>query len=113
MYQKVQVILVGLLIAGYGLSMLARRYPDVAWLRAFRFRFPQPSEAQRAVMRRRANVHAGVEMILLGVCLPLGYAALTVMLFNSFSTLGVIAVLAASALCIGLGVVAIRRSRRD
>jgi hypothetical protein len=111
-YQKVQVILGSLVIAGFGLSLLSRRFPDVAWLQAFRFRMPQPSAAQRAVLRRRANAHAGIEMILLGVCLPLGYVALTVMFFHSFTAMGVVAVLAGSALCIALGITAIRRSRR-
>lgn len=111
MYRNVQLILGGLLIAGYGLSILARRFPDVAWLQPFRFRLPQPSAAQQSRMRRRANAYAGIELILLGICLPLGYAALTVMFFNSFTTMGVIAVLAGSALCIALGITAIRRSR--
>lgn len=112
MYRDVQLILGGLLIAGYGLSILARRFPDVTWLQPLRFRLPQPSVAQQARMRRRANAHAGIEMILLGICLPLGYVALTVMFFHSFTAMGVVAVLAGSALCIALGISAIRRSRR-
>lgn len=105
------MVLGGLFVAFYGLSALSRRFPEVAWLQAFRFE-NRLTEEQKARMRRRAQVHAGIEMILLGIGLPMGYAVLTVMFMNSFTPVTTTLVSAGSVLCIGLGVTAIARSRR-
>jgi hypothetical protein len=112
MNDRIQLVLAGLLALVFGLSRLARRHPHVAWLQGFRDVFPQPSEAQRAMMRRRADFYAGVQLILMGVALPLVYWAATVMFFNDFTAKAITLVLAGSVLCIGLGIAAIWRSRR-
>src|SRR5687768_13245866 len=112
MNENVQFVLGGIVMAFLALRALAKRYPDVAWLQAVRSAFPEPSEAEQAKMRRRANVHAGVELILIGIVLPLGYFALTVMFFSAVTTLGISLVSASSLLCIGLGVTAIWQNRR-
>ena len=62
--------------------------------------------------RRRGAVYAGVQLILLGLGLPLAYAALDTMLFSTMTRTEVMLVGAASLLCIGLGVTAIWSSRR-
>ncbi|MFN2567171.1 MAG: hypothetical protein ABR499_19420 [Gemmatimonadaceae bacterium] len=103
----------GALVLVFGLSALARRFPDVAWLQPFRNAIPQLTGQQRAKIRRRSNIYAGVELILLGLVLPMAYAALKVMFFNAFTTKEVTLVLAGSALCIGLGITAIWRRDRD
>lgn len=112
MARTFELVVGGILLLLLGLSALARRYPEVAWLQAFRDAFPRLPEKERARMRRRANVYAGVEMILMGLALPLGYLFLTVMFFNAFTPLKTTLVLAASVLLIGLGCTAIWRSRR-
>lgn len=112
MYRDVQIVLVSVLGLLYGLSALSRRFPHVAWLQLFRFEPPRMSEEQRAKARRRANVHGGVELIMLGIGLPMAYLAMTVMFFNETTTIEMALVLTGSALCIGLGITAIRRSRR-
>ncbi len=112
MYRNVQMVLVGIIAIVFALSRLSRRFPQVAWLQVFRYEPPRMSEEQRAKNRQRANVYAGVELILMGIVMPMGYAALTVMFFNSFTPLATTLVLTGSALCIGLGVTAIWRSRR-
>jgi hypothetical protein len=112
MYRTVQFVFAGLLAAVYGLSALSRRFPDVGWLQHFRHEPPQLSEEERAKMRRRANLHAGVKLILLGVVLPMIYVALTLMMFNDITAIGMAIALASAALCIGLGVRAIVRSHR-
>lgn len=112
MYRNVQMVLVGIIAIVFVLSRLSRRFPDVAWLQVFRFNWPQLSEEQKAKHRRRANISGGVELILLGTILPMGYAAMTVMMFNDFTLIATTLVLAGSALCIGLGVTAIWRNRR-
>jgi hypothetical protein len=94
------------------LGALARRFPQVAWLQIFHIPFPHVTEEQKARMRKRANIHAGIEMVFLGMVLPLGYLAVTVMFFNKTTTLGVILVLSGSVLLIALGVTAIVRSLR-
>src|SRR6266545_6529930 len=111
MYRTVQLVLGGLLAVVFGLSWLSRRHPGVAWLRRLRYDPPELSEEQRARMRRRADVQAGVEMILMGVVLPMGYFALTVMFFNSPTPTATALVLGCSVVLIGLGVTALVRSR--
>jgi hypothetical protein len=113
MYEKIQLVLVGVFVFVYGFSALARRFPDVAWLQRLRYDPPRLSDAQRAKIRRRANIHAGVELILLGIVLPMGYVALTMMLFSDVTRIAMTVVFAGSALCIGLGLTAIWKSLRE
>jgi hypothetical protein len=113
MYRDIQIVLVSILGVLYGLSALSRRFPHVAWLQPFRFEPARMSEEQRARARRQTNVYAGVELILVGIGLPMAYVAMTVVFFNDISTREMALVLTGSALLIGLGVTAIWRSRRD
>ena len=112
MYRTLQLVLVGLLAVTFILAALARRFPQITWLQIFRYNTPRPSEEQRAKFRQRANINAGVEMILMGMVLPMIYIAGTVMFFNAFTTTGIILVAAGSLLLIGLGLTAIWRYRR-
>ena len=112
MYRTVQMAIAAIFAVLFILSTLSRRFPHVAWLQAFRFNRPALDDATRARMRRRANVYAGAELILLGVALPLGYGALTVMTFSSFNTGATVLVAVSSALCIVFGVAGIWRSGR-
>ena len=112
-YGHIEMALGGVAMALLALSALARRFPETAWLRPFRNLFPRPSEEQRARIRRRANAHAGAQFILLGLALPFGYGALTMMTFGSFGRTETALVLAGSLLCIALGVTAIARRGRD
>ena len=109
--RETQIILLAILAVIYGLSLASRRYPDVAWLCPFHL--PQLTPQQQPKQRRRANIHVGFEMILIGVVIPIGYAALTVMMFNDFDPLITALVIGGSLLCIALGVTAIVRSRRE
>lgn len=109
----IPMVLGGIAAAMYLLQVLSRRYPHVAWLLPFRNVFPRLSEEQRAKIRRRSNIHAGAQLILLGLALPLCYGALTMMTFSSFDTVMVGSVLAGSVLCVGLGITAIWQNRRD
>ncbi len=112
MYRNIQMVLGSVAAVLFGLSALSRRFPHVGWLQHFRFDLPQLSEEQRARMQRRANVRAGVELILIGMVLPMGYVVLTVMMFNNITAKAMAIVLAGSVLCIGLGITAIVRSNR-
>lgn len=112
MYREIQIVLGGLLAVMFGLSELSRRFPHVGWLQPFRYERPRLSEEHRARMRRRANVYTGVELIMIGIGLPLAYVALTVMMFNDITPKAMAIVLTGSALCIGLGVAAIVRRNR-
>jgi hypothetical protein len=112
MYRTLQLVLAGLLAVVLGLSALSRRFPHIAWLQVFRYHRPPLSEAQPARWRQRTNVYVGLELILMGVVLPMGYAALTVMFFNEFTTAGMVLVGGGSLLLVGLGVTAIWRNRR-
>jgi uncharacterized membrane protein len=63
-------------------------------------------------MRQRSNIYAGVELILMGIILPMVYFAGTVMFFNQPTTTGTVLSLGGSVLLIGLGATAIWRNRR-
>jgi hypothetical protein len=112
-YRSIQLVLVGLMAVVFGLSVLSRRFPHVPWLQALRHAFPRLGNEQRARMRRRSDILAGIELILMGIALPLLYVAGTVMFFNNFTTTATTLVLAGSFLSIGLGVTAILRNRRS
>lgn len=112
MYRTLQAVLVGVLAVVFGLSDLSRRFPDVGWLQAFRHAIPRWSAKERERARRRANVYAGAELILMGLGLPMGYVALTVMFFNGFTPVGTGLVAAGSIILVGLGVTAIWRNRQ-
>jgi hypothetical protein len=112
MYRTVQLVLVGFLAVLFGLSALSRRFPHIAWLQLFRYNAPQLSEEQRARMRQRANVHSGIELIFLGIVVPLVYFASTIMMFNEPTLVGSAIALASAVLLIGLGSTAIWRNRR-
>jgi NADH:ubiquinone oxidoreductase subunit K len=106
------VVLGGLLVVLFGLSALSRRFPHIAWLQLFRYNAPQLSDEQRAKMRRRANIHAGIELILLGIVVPMVYFVSTVMFFNEPTAGGMAIALGSAAVLIALGITAIWRNRR-
>jgi hypothetical protein len=113
MWDTIRVIAASCFLLLFALATAARRFPDVAWLQPFRNVFPQPSEAERERARRRVNALVGAELILMGIILPLGYAALTVMFFNEFTVRETALVLTGSLVCIALGITAIVRRGRD
>jgi hypothetical protein len=112
MWQIVQLVILGLLAAVFGLSALSRHYPHVGWLQSFRFNWPQLSQEQRERMRRRANVHAGIELILLGFAVPIVYVGSSIMTFSDPSVLGLTISLAIAALLIVLGITGVWRNAR-
>lgn len=112
MWQVLQVVILTVLAAVFGLSSLSRRYPHVGWLQPFRFNWPQLSEEQRERMRRRANVHAGIQLILLGVAVPIVYVGSSIMMFNDPSVRGLTLSVAIAALLIALGITGVWRNAR-
>jgi hypothetical protein len=106
-----KMVLVGLMAVVFILSELSKRFPDVEWLRHFRWEPARLDDAQRARLRRRTNITSGVELMLIGLALPLGYVALKVMFFNEITAGGLTIVGLLSLVCFGLGVVAIWRNR--
>ena len=90
-----------------GLGYAARRYPHIAWLQPFDLHAHLTPE-QRERMRRRANTHTGIEMIFVGLLIPVGYLVLNVMFFSSMSLAGIAIAGGLSILCIALGIMAIR-----
>lgn len=100
---SVKAILLGLISIVFLLWRLARWFPHVAWLQVFRFPVIQMSEEQRAKQRRSGNRMVGLEMVLVGVVVPLLYFGSSIMFFSEFQTLPAIIVTACSALCMALG----------
>lgn len=113
MYEKVKLVLGAVLALVFGASALARRFPNVAWLQRLRFTPPQLTESQRRRMVRRVNINAGIQLILMGIIVPMVYFALTVMFFNEVTMPAVTVVLVSSVACIGLGLTAIVRNSRQ
>jgi hypothetical protein len=112
MYETIQTVVVSVFLVVVGWAVLSRRFRNVAWLQRFRFEHPRLTEEHRAKMRRRANVLAGVEFILLGLVLPPGYLMLQVTLMSDLHKTELAIVLAASVLCVGIGITAIVRRPR-
>jgi hypothetical protein len=112
MSERFQIVVGSILLVVFGLSELSRRFPHVAWLQHFRIPRPHLTEEQQARMRRRANVYAGAQLILLGLIVPVGYVVLTVMMFNTITRGTMAILLAGSVLCIVLGITAIVQGGR-
>jgi hypothetical protein len=112
MYRTVQLVLGGFLAFLWAVSALSRRFPGIAWLQLFRYNAPRLSDELRAKIHQRANVYAGIELILLGIVVPMVYFASTVMMFNEPTTTGTTIALASALVLIGLGATAIWRNRR-
>ena len=100
----------GILAVAFALDQLARRRPDIQWLRALRLPTRPISEAQRR-RERQSNRHAALEIIFLGLAAPVAYAALTSLLFNHVSTVAVALIGAASLACLAVGAVMLTRNR--
>ena len=112
MYRTIQLVLGSFVILLIAISTLARRFPDVAWLQLFRLNTPQLSNEQRAKLRQRSNIDAGVELILIGVVVPFAYFAITMMTFNEPTILGAALAIGSSIVLVTLGTVAIWTNRR-
>lgn len=110
MWETVQAIAgVGFFVV-LGLSAAAKRRPDIAWLQAFRL--PEMPRQRREHHRKLSNRLAGIQLILLGLCLPIGYVVLTAMTFSNFDSSWIIGVGLASIGCIALGVTALVQNWR-
>jgi hypothetical protein len=101
-----------LVIVGFVLTRAARRFPEVEWLNVFRFA-DNLDPARRARMRRSSEIHAGAEIILLGIVVPPAYFVLTLMTWSDLSRGITIAVGAFSATCIALGVWVLWRTLKN
>lgn len=106
---ELKIVFGVMVLVWFGIQVMATRRPDIAWLQ--RLRIPELSAERQARQRRRANVLAGMQFILMGIVLPLGYGAITVMMFNDFDPWWTAGVLITSAVCIGVGVTAMVKSR--
>ena len=110
MSEGFQIVVGSMVAIVYGLSALSRRLPHVAWLQYFRL--PWLNKEQQGRTRRRGNLYAGAQLILLGTILPVGYLVLTVMTFNTVRAGTLTLVLAGSFLCVMLGITAIVQGGR-
>src|SRR6185503_12946190 len=81
----------------FALVWAARRYPQFEWLRAFKL--PELNSTQRAQRKRASDIHAGIELILLGLVLVPGYFIVTLMTWGDPSRGMLIAVGALSVAC--------------
>ena len=99
-----------LVLIWIALQYAARRRPDVEWLQALKL--PELSPRQKRIAERRAHIYGGLHFILLGLVIPMGYIALTVMTFNDFERTPTVLVLLTSAVSIGIGIIAIARNAR-
>lgn len=107
----VKAALLGLIAIAIVLGWLARRHPEVAWLRIFRLPGIQLSPEEKERRRRTANRIAGLEIIVAGLVLPLLYLLSTVMMFNDLKPVPTLIVGACSMLLIGWGIWVLIRNR--
>ena len=69
------------------------------------------TEEQRKRFQRTSNVNAGLQFILLGLAIPIGYVLLKTMLFSEFALRETLFVAAGSLACIITGITGIIRNR--
>jgi hypothetical protein len=101
----------GVAVVLTALNLTAQRKPHIRWLRHFDFsRNLTPKQKQR--LQRSLNRTAGVEMILLGFAMPIGYVVLTVVFFNAIEPAPMIIASILGLVCAGLGVTAIYKAGR-
>ena len=112
MTSTIQLIVLVILAVVFGLSALSRRYPHISWLQAFHIKRPQLTEAQRARAQRRANIHAAIQFVLLGLGVPVIYVVSSIMMFSDPSRVGLIISGIIGFALIVLGIIAIWSSAR-
>ena len=110
-FRTTQVVLASLALLVMVLGWLARKHPEVTWLRGFNLQ-ARLTDDQRRGLRRSANVNAGAQLILLGVVLPVGYFLLKTMFFSGFTAPEVAIVAAGSLVCVVTGLIGMIRSLR-
>ena len=108
----IKAVLLGLIAIWFALALLARALPQVAWLQAFRLPGMKLTEEQRAGRRRAGNRQAALEIVVVGLALPILYFVSTVLLFNDFKTVPTVIVTACSVGCIALGIWIFVRNRQ-
>jgi uncharacterized membrane protein YqjE len=101
---SVKAVLLGLIAVAFVLSRLACWFPHVAWLQLFRLPVIQMSEEQREKRRRSGNRMAGLEMVLVGIGLPVLYIASTIMFWSDPQPIPLIIVITCSVICIAVGI---------
>ena len=106
----VKEILMGLTAGILVLSWAAPKYPHVTWLQKFHLRDPR-SDVQKQRARRSGNIMAGLQLIGMGLLIPLGYLVITAMFFSEITTTELLIVGTASLLCIMGGITAIVKAR--
>lgn len=101
-WQATQLVLTLIILV---VVILPDRFPNVEWLQRFRLPKSYLTEEQRRAQIRRANRMAGIEMIFVGIIVPLGAVMLWVMFFREPGTLErLLALIVIPAVLIGLGV---------
>jgi hypothetical protein len=109
MHDTIQYILGTLVLLIMAFGWLARRHPEVSWLRTFDLR-ARLSPEQRRRLQRTVNVNAGAQLILLGLCLPIGYIVLKAVSLSDFAGRDIALVTAGSLICIVAGLVGVIRN---
>jgi len=112
MTSTIQLIVLVILAVVFGLSALSRRYPHIGWLQAFHIKRPPLTEAQRARMQRRSNIYVAIQLMLLGLGVPVLYVVSSIMMFNDPSRTGLVISAIIGLALIVLGIVAIWSTRR-
>lgn len=111
MFRTTQIVLGSLVLLIMFLGWLGRRHPQIVWLRVFDMR-AKLTDDQRRRLQRTVDMNAGLQLILLGLALPVVYVVLTTMFFGTFAPRGIAFVAAGSLACIVTGLVGVIRTRR-
>jgi hypothetical protein len=111
MTSTVQLVVLIVLGAIVGLAALARRYPNIGWLRPFHMAQPHLSDEERARIKRRGNVHTGIELILMGLAVPAVYVGSSIMMFSDPGRIGLIISAAIGFGLVMLGLFVIQNNR--
>lgn len=112
MFIRVQLLAAVLLALVFLLAELSRRFPQVPWLQPFDEEWEAADRDRRSLRERRAAWQWGLELVALGLALPLGYTAVAVLFLDAFSVIGLAVCGIGAAFACTRGLAIMRRAAR-
>ena len=109
-WEAFQLVVVVAFVGIFVLSRVAPGHPRLAWLRKLKLE-DRRSEEQKRRARQSAQVMGGLQLIVLGLSLPLLYVGSTVIMWGDLSSAFLNGTMAVAVLIIIAGITVIVRSR--
>lgn len=102
--ESIQLFLGAAIATAFVLNRLARYFTHISWLQWFRLPELKLSDVEKSRRKRSGNLRAGIEIVGLGLIIPVFYFGLSLIFFNTPETFDTVIVMAISIAFIILGV---------